>query len=119
MNLDKGLVTFRWKDYRKALKGQYMELKADEFISRFFRHILPDGFYKIRYFGLLASANSKTKKEVIFQLIGKTAYISSLEGLNGLEVLSIVTGKDLSYCPVCKKGRMRNSSLALLKDSPS
>jgi hypothetical protein len=119
MKLDKGVVTFRWKDYRKALKGQYMELKADEFISRFFRHILPDGFYKIRYFGLLASANSKTKKEVIFQLIGKTAYISSLEGLNGLEVLSIVTGKDLSYCPVCKKGRMRNSSLALLKASPS
>ena len=119
IKLDKGVVTFRWKDYRKALKGQYMELKADEFISRFFRHILPDGFYKIRYFGLLASANSKTKKEVVFQLIGKTAYISSLEGLNGLEVLSIVTGKDLSYCPVCKKGRMRNSSLALLKASPS
>ncbi len=119
MKLENGRVTFRWKDYRKALKGQYMELKADEFISRFFRHILPDGFYKIRYFGLLASANSKTKKEVVFQLIGKTAYISSLEGLNGLEVLSIVTGKDLSYCPVCKKGRMRNSGLALLKVSPS
>jgi hypothetical protein len=119
MKLENGRVTFRWKDYRKALKGQYMELKADEFISRFFRHILPSGFYKIRYYGLLASANSKTKKEVIFQLIGKTAYLSSLEGLNGLEVLSIVTGKDLTYCPVCKKGRMRNSHLALLKASPS
>ena len=119
VKLENGRVTFRWKDYRKALKGQYMELKADEFISRFFRHILPSGFYKIRYYGLLASANSKTKKEVIFQLIGKTAYLSSLEGLNGLEVLSIVTGKDLTYCPVCKKGRMRNSHLALLKASPS
>lgn len=119
VKLENGRVTFRWKDYRKALKGQYMELKADEFISRFFQHILPSGFYKIRYYGLLASANSKTKKEVIFQLIGKTAYLSSLEGLNGLEVLSIVTGKDLTYCPVCKKGRMRNSHLALLKASPS
>ncbi len=96
-----------------------MEMKADEFISRFFRHILPSGFYKIRYFGLLASANSKTKKELIFQLIGKSTYLSTLEGLNGLEVLKIVTGKDLSYCPVCKKGRMRNSGLALLKASPS
>lgn len=119
VKLENGRVTFRWKDYRKALKGQYMELKADEFISRFFHHILPSGFYKIRYYGLLASVNSKTKKEVIFQLIGKTAYLSSLEGLNGLEVLSIVTGKDLTYCPVCKKGRMRNSHLALLKASPS
>lgn len=119
VKLENGRVTFRWKDYRKALKGQYMELEADEFISRFFQHILPCGFYKIRYYGLLASANSKTKKEVIFQLIGKTAYLSSLEGLNGLEVLSIVTGKDLTYCPVCKKGRMRNSHLALLKAAPS
>jgi len=119
VKLDSGKVTFRWKDYRKALKGQYMEMKADEFISRFFRHILPSGFYKIRYFGVLASANSKTKKELIFQLIGKSTYLSTLEGLNGLEVLKMVTGKDLSYCPVCKKGRMRNSGLALLKASPS
>jgi hypothetical protein len=119
VKLDKGMVTFRWKDYRKALKGKYMEMKADEFISRFFRHILPSGFYKIRYFGVLASSNSKTKKELIFQLIGKSTYLSTLEGLNGLEVLKMVTGKDLSYCPVCKKGRMRNSGLALLKASPS
>lgn len=119
VKLESGKVTFRWKDYRKALKGQYMELKADEFISRFFHHILPNGFYKIRYYGLLASANSCTKKEVVFRLIGKTTYLSSLEGLNGLEVLSMVTGKDFSYCPVCKKGRMRNGSLALLKASPS
>lgn len=111
-------VTFRWKDYRKALKGQYMEMKADEFIFRFFHHILPSGFYKIRYYGLLASANSKTKKEVIFQLIGKSTYLSTLEGLNGIEVVKMVTGKDLSYCPVCKKGRMKNSGLALLKASP-
>ena len=119
VKLDKGMVTFRWKDYRKALQSKYMKLKADEFISRFFRHILPSGFYKIRYYGLLASANSKTKKELIFQLIGKSAYFSTLEGLNGLEVLKMVTGQDLSYCPVCKKGRMRNSGLALLKASPS
>lgn len=119
VKLKNGIVTFRWKDYRKALKGKYMELKVDEFISRFFHHILPGGFYKIRYYGLLASANSMSKKEVVFRLIGKTAYLSSLEGLNGLEVLSALTGKDLSYCPVCKKGRMRNGNLASLKASPS
>ena len=119
VNLDNGIVTFRWKDYRKALKGEYMELKADEFISRFFRHILPTGFYKIRYYGFLAPVNSLTKKEVVFQLIGKSTYLSSLEGLNGLEVLEKVTGKDLSYCPVCKKGRMRNKSLKLWKEAPS
>ena len=119
VGLEKGMVRFRWKDYRKALKGKYMELRADEFISRFFHHILPNGFYKIRYYGLLASVNSLTKKEIVFQLIGKSTYLSSLEGLNGLEVLRVVTGKDLSYCPVCKQGRMHNKSLTLCKEAPS
>jgi len=119
VKLDKRVVTFRWKDYRKALRGKYMELKVDEFISRFFHHILPNGFYKIRYYGLLASVNSLTKKEIVFQLIGKSTYLSSLEGLNGLEVLKMVTGKDLSFCPICKEGRMRNKSLFLQEEAPS
>ncbi len=119
VSLEKGMVSFRWKDYRQALKGKYMELKAEEFISRFFRHILPNGFYKIRYYGLLASANSMTKKEVVFQLIGKATYLSSLEGLNGLEVLQLVTGKDLSWCPKCKKGRMKSKSLPHSIEAPS
>jgi hypothetical protein len=119
VKLAKGTVTFQWKDYRKALKSKYMEMKVDEFISRFFHHILPNGFYKIRYYGLLASANSCSKKEMVFRLIGKRTYISPLEGLNGLEVLRIVTGMDLSYCPVCKKGRMRKNSLNLWKEESS
>ena len=118
VKLDKGEVRFRWKDYRKTLKGKYMQLKTEEFISRFFHHILPNGFYKIRYYGLLAAVNS-VKKDVVFQLIGKATFLSSLEGLNGLEVLRVVTGKDLSYCPVCKEGRMRNKSLTLCKEAPS
>jgi len=119
IKLDKGMVSFRWKDYRKSLKGKYMKLKAEEFISRFFRHILPNGFYKIRYYGLLASANSISKKEVVFQLIGKTTYLSSLEGLNGPEILQLVTGIDFSWCPKCKKGRMINGSLAQQREAPS
>ena len=119
VKFENGVVTFRWKDYRKALKGKYMELQADEFISRFFRHILPNGFYKIRYYGLLASANSLTKKETVFQLIGKTTYLSSLDGLSGLDVLKLVTGIDLSYCPVCKQGRMKSERLFPIKAAPS
>ncbi|MEQ8810925.1 MAG: IS91 family transposase [Imperialibacter sp.] len=48
-----GKVSFRWKDYRKRLTKQLLSLDAQEFIGRFLRHILPSGFYKIRYYGLL------------------------------------------------------------------
>jgi Putative transposase/Transposase zinc-binding domain len=53
---DKG-VTFKWKDYRLEGPARYkvMTLPAGEFIRRFLMHVLPAGFHRIRYYGLLAS----------------------------------------------------------------
>jgi hypothetical protein len=59
--LDERGVTFRWKDYRArdgATGGAWiktMTLSADEFIRRFLLHVLPDGFHRIRHYGLFAS----------------------------------------------------------------
>jgi hypothetical protein len=54
---DKG-VTFKWKDYRiqGAERYKIMTLATDEFIRRFLMHVLPAGFHRIRYYGLLASS---------------------------------------------------------------
>ena len=53
---DKG-VTFKWKDYRLEGHERYklMTLATHEFIRRFLIHVLPAGFHRIRYYGLLAS----------------------------------------------------------------
>jgi len=50
-------VTFRYKDYRIKGPGRYktMTLKPGEFIRRFLIHVLPNGFHRIRHYGLLAS----------------------------------------------------------------
>jgi predicted RNA-binding Zn-ribbon protein involved in translation (DUF1610 family) len=48
-------VTFRWKDYAHAGKQGKMTLGADEFLWRFFLHVLPRGFVRIRHFGFLAN----------------------------------------------------------------
>ena len=58
---DDGKITFRYKDYKSGVFNKTITLDADEFIGRFLRHILPCGFYKIRYFGILASSNAQTK----------------------------------------------------------
>ena len=52
-------VTFKWKDYRAQGEARYklMTLDADEFIRRFLIHVLPDGFHRIRHYGLFANAN--------------------------------------------------------------
>jgi len=50
-------VTFKWKDYRLEGSERYklMTLPTHEFIRRFLIHVLPAGFHRIRYYGLLAS----------------------------------------------------------------
>ena len=55
--LDDNGVTFKWKDYRIEGCERYkvMTLATTEFIRRFLIHVLPDGFHRIRYYGLLAS----------------------------------------------------------------
>jgi hypothetical protein len=46
-----------WKDYRLEGRERYkiMTLATHEFIRRLLMHVLPAGFHRIRYYGLLAS----------------------------------------------------------------
>ena len=48
-------VTFRWRDYAHGNKSRAMTLQAVEFLRRFFLHVLPKGFVRIRHFGFLAN----------------------------------------------------------------
>lgn len=53
--LDNDLVSFSYRDYRDNNKTKVMTLPVFEFIRRFLLHVLPKGFFKIRYFGILSS----------------------------------------------------------------
>ena len=55
--LDDAGITFRWKDYRAKGRERFklMTLAVDEFIRRFLLHVLPDGFHRIRHYGLFAN----------------------------------------------------------------
>jgi hypothetical protein len=53
---DRAGVTFRWKDYRAEGRQKIMTLATGEFIRRFLIHVLPQGFHRIRHYGLFASA---------------------------------------------------------------
>jgi len=54
-------VSFRWKDYRAKGNTRYktMTLSAQEFMRRFLLHVLPNGFHRIRHYGLIANAGRK------------------------------------------------------------
>ena len=65
-----GKVSFSYKDYRQDGQKKIMTLDALEFIRRFLQHILPSGFHKIRYYGILATRNRKTKLAGLQGILG-------------------------------------------------
>ena len=55
-------VTFKWKDYRAQRRERYktLTLAIDEFIRCFLIHVLPQGFHRIRHYGLFATGQTAT-----------------------------------------------------------
>lgn len=54
-------VTFRYKESDTG-SWRCMSLAPMAFIQRFLQHVLPNGFHKVRYYGLLSPRNRKTLK---------------------------------------------------------
>jgi hypothetical protein len=55
MAFDGERVSFQWRDYAHGSTQKVMTLAATEFLRRFFLHVLPKGFVRIRSFGFLAN----------------------------------------------------------------
>ena len=68
---DADTVTFKWKDYRAKGNKRYstMTLATDEFIRRFLIHVLPQGFHRIRHFGLFANHQRKRNLQTARSLL--------------------------------------------------
>src|SRR5580692_5049078 len=70
VSFDGECVTFRWKDYAHGSQQKLMTLTATEFLRRFFLHVLPKGFVRIRYFGFLANPQRAEMLALARQLLG-------------------------------------------------
>jgi putative transposase/transposase-like zinc-binding protein len=69
LDVRKGRVTFRYKDYAAAHCHKTMTLDADEFLRRFVQNVLPKGFVKIRHYGLLANAQREARLAICRRLL--------------------------------------------------
>ena len=98
-------VTFKWKDYRAKSAARYkvMTLNADEFIRRFLIHVLPDGFHRIRHYGLFANANRAANIALARQLLGAPDPAPTTEETGGAEGAHVL--EKWNTCPCCG-GRM-------------
>lgn len=67
-----------------------------EFLRRFVQHVLPDGFHKIRHYGL----NASPEKRDLARTILNTPIVPA-KPLSWRERLAKLTGRDVSCCPKC------------------
>jgi hypothetical protein len=91
-----GQVTFRWRDSAQNNEQKLLTLSLDEFLRRFLLHILPQGFVRIRHFGLLANRRRATTLPLCFRLLGSPQE-SNAEQQNS----STEDGLRLYRCPKC------------------
>jgi hypothetical protein len=105
-----GFISFKARDNSDPSKYRTLTLSTEQFIRRFLLHVLPSGFVRIRHYGLMASANAKTKLEKARSLITKATTTSDqpaapqtdqAEPKTWQELFLQVTGIDLTVCPRC------------------
>jgi len=94
---DQERVTFRWKDYARGGKQGQMTLTATEFLRRFFLHVLPKGFVRIRHFGFLANRFRASRLTLSPQLLASTRATEERGGAYNLHSENAC----LWHCPRC------------------
>jgi len=100
VSADAETVAFRWKDYRikSGDRQKVMRLATPEFIRRFLIHVLPDGFHRIRHYGLLASATRKVNIANIRTLLGTPHPEQATPPTPAAEIIPLTLREP---CPCC------------------
>jgi hypothetical protein len=103
-----GVVRFDWKDYADHNVHKEMTLPAAEFLRRFFLHVVPRGFMRIRHYGILANRHRKQKLARSRELLGVTAIIVSeppietpVTNTHSEDLDDNDTQQLLAPCPIC------------------
>jgi hypothetical protein len=118
VRMDDDGITFRTK------AGKTVTLLPELFLARFLQHVLPDGFVKIRHYGLMASGNATTKLELARERLALaapalrcTAPDASATGDDGRASFDLVllrlTGIDIRLCPACQQPTMVRQPLPI------
>jgi hypothetical protein len=101
-------VTFVAKDYRDRAQKKPVPLTGEEFLRRFSLHVMPDGYVRIRRFGIY---HHSTKLHLDLQFVpDEKPDIQQMVADQKDETASgrilRLTGFDVTKCPHCKEGRL-------------
>jgi len=105
LSIDDGRVCFR---YQKSgcRRWRTMTLSASEFIRRYLQHVLPRGFHKVRYYGLLAVANRQRLRRLQSDLAGDVPDAERAEPPADQPPPGVTSPPKGRSCPACDKGTL-------------
>ena len=111
LDVREGEVRFRYTDYRVtgAARQKTMTLAAPEFIRRVLLHVLPAGFHRIRYYGLLANRRRQANLTQCRRLLGTPpppVEDRDIASTDYRDRYAALTGRSLRQCPRCHDGEM-------------
>jgi hypothetical protein len=97
VNVTASTVTFRTKE------GKTHSVTPVEFLRRFIQHVLPDGFKKIRHYGLYASSADAAlaMARAGLESAGASAQTTPSSAPTWQQLLRDLTGRDVDRCPRC------------------
>jgi hypothetical protein len=95
VGLTEGQVAFRWRDSAHHNKKRVMRLQVEEFLRRFFLHVLPRGFVRIRHFGFLANRRRQSQLALCRDLLGGLVSPTTADSTGSASAASFWT------CPAC------------------
>lgn len=103
----KDTITFKYFDNRDNGKEKLMTLPAVEFIRRFLSHVLPDGFVRVRHFGL-HHGSCRARLQQTRRVLGLPFQLPAILKLKFLDWFKQITQSDQDprLCKFCGIGLM-------------
>jgi len=98
---DQGEVTFGYRDNRTQQPCQ-VTLPAEEFIDRFLKHVLPQGFPKVRHYGLASAARRAAREQARAWLTPSQNILMPLPA----PTPPPTEKSSLPLCPSCRVGHL-------------
>lgn len=107
VSISKDTVTFKYFDNRDDGKEKEMTLHVFEFIRRFLSHVLPDGFVRVRHFGL-HNTGCRLKLQHARRVLGLPFDLPAILKLKFLDWFKKISGSDTDprTCKFCGQGLM-------------
>ncbi|MCH9647620.1 MAG: IS91 family transposase [Deltaproteobacteria bacterium] len=98
LRLEGETVVLSYRDYRRRGRRRLLRLPSEEFIRRFLQHVLPEGFVRIRYYGLFANRHRAENLERCRGLLGVDSQV---------KLVPPTETRQPQICPNCGEGSLK------------